>query len=108
MNITKEITPDRLAIVTVEVDEDQMQSAMKRAAQNISRVRPMPGFRPGKAPYEMVERTFGKEVIAEEAIDELSRSLYRDVLKENDLNPIDAGSLEIVQKEPPILKYTIP
>lgn len=108
MNITKEITPDRLAIVTVEVDDDQMQSAMKRAAQNISRIRPMPGFRPGKAPYEMVERTFGKDVLVEEAVEDLSRSLYRQVLKENDLNPIDSGNLEVVQKEPLILKYTIP
>lgn len=108
MNITKEITPDRLAIVTVEVDEDQLNGAMKRAAQTISKVRPMPGFRPGKAPYEMVERTFGKEVLLEEAVEDLSRTLYSRVLKENDLNPIDAGSLEIVQKEPPILKYTIP
>lgn len=108
MNITKEITPDRLAVVTVEVDDDQMQSAMKRAAQNISRIRPMPGFRPGKAPYEMVERAFGKELIVEEAVEELSKSLYRQVIKDNDLNPIDVGNLEVVQKEPPILKYTIP
>lgn len=85
-----------------------MQAAMKRAAQNISRIRPMPGFRPGKAPYEMVERTFGKEVITEEAIEELSKSLYRQVLQDNELNPIDAGNLEVVQKEPPILKFTIP
>ncbi len=108
MNITKEISPDRVAVVTVEVDADQMQAAMKRAAQTISRVRPMPGFRPGKAPYEMVERAFGKDVLIEEAVEDLSKSLYRQVLQDSDLNPIDAGNLEIVQKDPPILKYTIP
>lgn len=108
MNITKEITPDRQAIVTVEVDDDQMQAAMKRAAQHISRLRPMPGFRPGKAPYEMVERTFGKDLLVEEAVEDLSRSLYRQVLVDNDLNPIDVGNLEVVQKEPPVFKYTIP
>ncbi|MCC7161404.1 MAG: trigger factor [Anaerolineae bacterium] len=108
MNITKEITPDRLAIVTVELDEQQLAGAMKRAAQTISRARPMPGFRPGKAPYEMVERTFGKEVLFEEAVEDLSRTLYSQVLKENDLFPIDTGNLEVVQKEPVVLKYTIP
>jgi len=85
-----------------------MQGALKRAAQNISRIRPIPGFRPGKAPYEMVERTFGKELLVEEAVEDLSKSLYRRVLKESDINPIDAGNLEVVQKEPPIFKYTIP
>ncbi|HZQ05424.1 MAG TPA: trigger factor [Anaerolineae bacterium] len=108
MKISTEYTSDRQAIVTVEVDQDQMQTALKRAAQNISRVRPLPGFRPGKAPYEMVERVFGKDVLTDEAVEELSRSLYRQVLKESDINPVDVGSLDIVQKDPPIFKYTIP
>ncbi len=108
MNITKEFTPDRQAIVTVEVDETQMQGALKRAAQHISRIRPVPGFRPGKAPYETVERTFGKELIFEEAVEDLSRATYSQVLNDAEINPIGAGHLEVVQKEPPIFKYTIP
>lgn len=108
MNITKEFTPDRLAIVTVEVDEKQMQGALRHAAQQVSRLRPMPGFRPGKAPYEIVERAFGKELLVEQAVEDLSRSLYRDILRDPEIQPVDLGQLEIVQKEPPIFKYTIP
>jgi trigger factor len=108
MKISTEVTPDRQAIVTVEVDEEQLQTAMQKAAQRVSRVRPMPGYRPGKAPYALVERTMGKEILVEEAIDSLSRSLYTQVLKESDLQPVEAGSLEVVQKEPPVFKYTIP
>jgi len=108
MNITKEFTPDRQAIVTVEVDEEQMQGALKRAAQHISRVRPVPGFRPGKAPYEMIERAFGKETLVEEALEDLSRVVYGQVLDDAEINPIDVGRLEVVQNDPPIFKYTIP
>jgi trigger factor len=108
MKISTEITPDRQAIVTVEVDEDQMQGALKRAAVSASRARPVPGFRPGKAPYEMVERLFGRELLVEEAVDDLARKMYGEVLDQNELRPIDVGQLEIVQKEPPIFKYTIP
>jgi trigger factor len=108
MNITKEFTPDRQAIVTVEVDEEQMQNALKRAAQNVSRIRPIPGFRPGKAPYEMVERAFGKELLVEEAVEDLSRTMYSQVLRDTEINAVDAGRLEVVQKEPPVFKYTIP
>ncbi|MBI4670204.1 MAG: trigger factor [Chloroflexi bacterium] len=108
MNITKEFTTDCQAIVTVEVDQDQMQSALRHVAQNVSRRRPLPGFRPGKAPYEMVERTFGKELLVEQAVEDLSRSLYRDVMRDPEINPVAVGQLEIVQKEPPIFKYTIP
>lgn len=108
MDISTEYTPDRQAIVTVKVDEDQLNRAMQRAAQKISRARPLPGFRPGKAPYEMVERTFGRELLVEEAVEDLARSLYSQVIRESNIMPVEVGNLEIVQKDPPIFKYTIP
>ncbi len=108
MKLSTELTPEHQAIVTVEVDEEQMQRALQRAAQHVSRIRPVPGFRPGKAPYNLVERAVGKDILVDEAIEDLSRSLYRDVLKESNIEPADQGQLEVVQKEPPILKYTIP
>jgi trigger factor len=108
MKASTELTPDHQAIVTVEVEEQEMQRALARAAQHVSRLRPIPGFRPGKAPYSLVERAVGKEMLVEEAIEDLSKSLYKDILKENNIEPADQGHLEVVQKEPPVLKYTIP
>ncbi len=108
MKLSTELTPEHQAVVTVEVDDEQMQRAMQRAAQHVSRIRPVPGFRPGKAPYNLVERAVGKDILVEDAIDDLSRSLYPQVLKESNIEPADHGRLEVVQKEPPILKYTIP
>ena len=81
---------------------------MKRAAQKISRIRPIPGFRPGKAPYDRVERAVGKDLLRDEAIDDLAQSLYKQVLKDEKIDPYDAGKLDIAQKEPLILKFTVP
>ncbi len=108
MKVTTERTPDCNAIVTVEVDESQVAGAMKTAAQRISRVRPIPGFRPGKAPYERVERAVGKNLLRDEAIDELAQSVYKQVIEDEQIDVYDAGKLDVVQKEPLILKYTIP
>ncbi len=108
MKVTTERTPNCEAIVTVEVDEEQIASAMKRAAQKISRIRPIPGFRPGKAPYERIERAVGKEMLRDEAIDDLAQSLYKQVLKDEQIEPYDAGKLDVPQKEPLILKFTVP
>lgn len=108
MKVTTERTPNCQAIVTVQVDEEQIAGAMKRAAQKISRLRPIPGFRPGKAPYERIERAVGKEMLRDEAIDELAQSLYKQVLEDEKIEPYDAGKLEIPQKEPLILKFTVP
>ncbi len=108
MKVSTELTPQHEAILTVEVDEDQMQQALQRAAQHVSRIRPLPGFRPGKAPYNLVERAVGKEILVDEAIDNLARTVYPEALKESNVEPADQGRLEVVQKEPPILKYTVP
>ena len=108
VKVTTERTLNCEAIVTVEVDEEQVASAMKRAAQKISRIRPIPGFRPGKAPYDRIERVVGKEMLRDEAIDDLAQSLYKQVLKDENIEPYDAGKLDIPQKEPLILKFTVP
>ncbi|MDE3088674.1 MAG: trigger factor [Chloroflexota bacterium] len=108
MKVTTEHTPDCNAIVTVEVDDERVQRALRTAAQRVSRIRPVPGFRPGKAPYHMVERAVGKELLLDEAIDGMAQEIYRQVIKDEKINVYDSGQLDVVQKEPVILKYTIP
>ncbi|MBI3742070.1 MAG: trigger factor, partial [Chloroflexi bacterium] len=108
MNIKTEQTNDAKAIVTVEVDEERVQGAMRLAAQHVSRARPLAGFRPGKAPYEIVERTFGKDYLREHAIDDLAQEIYKQILRDEKIPAYAAGQLEIAQPEPLILRYTIP
>lgn len=108
MKVTTERTPNCSAIISVEVDAERVQSAMKSAAARISKIRPIPGFRPGKAPYERVERAVGKERLLDEAIDGLAQEIYRQVLKDENIDVYDAGKLDIAQKEPLILKFTVP
>ncbi len=81
---------------------------MVSAAQRVSRVRPIAGFRPGKAPYELVERAAGKELLLDEAIDQLAQTLYKQVLRDEKIEPYDAGKLDVKQREPLVLQFTIP
>ncbi|MBI3914410.1 MAG: trigger factor [Chloroflexi bacterium] len=108
MNIQTEHTTNAQAIVTVEVDEERVQEAMRTTAQRISRARPVPGFRPGKAPYDLIERTYGKEHLRDEAIEEVAQAVYKQVLRDEKILAYAAGQLEVQQKEPLILRYTIP
>jgi trigger factor len=69
----------------------------------------VPGFRPGKAPYEIVVRTFGDAAVTEQAIDLLIDAEYNNILKEADVNPGAAGSLESVESlEPPKFIFRVP
>jgi len=88
---------DNQVTLIVELELDQMIGAKHRAARKISERKSIPGFRPGKAPFEVVLRSFGDSVITEEAVDLLLDEVYPKALEESKLEPGAAGSLEKVE-----------
>ena len=68
----------------------------------------IPGFRPGKAPRQVVERMIGREGLIREALDSLVPDVYNDAIDEHDVDAIDQPDLEIVDLEPVRFKATVP
>jgi trigger factor len=69
----------------------------------------IPGFRKGKAPYNVVLRYIGEPTIVEAAIESLGNEIYKDVLKEADINPYTSGAIEKFDLEPqPTYTFTVP
>ncbi len=91
MKIETQPRDDHQVTLTVELEPDQLISAKHRAARRISERKSIPGFRPGKAPYEVVVRSFGEAVITEDAVDLLLDDVYP-----KELEPGAAGALEKV------------
>lgn len=109
LNIEKQDLAERQVQLTVEVPGEQMQGAMRSAARRLSNRTRIPGFRPGKAPYEMVVRKLGEEAVFDEALDHLGQDVYREALQQSDIEPYAPGSLEeLVTREPLVLRYVIP
>ena len=107
MKVTTATIAAREVELTIEPEQEVVARAMRRAAQQISRVRPLPGYRPGKAPYATVERTFGKEAILDEAVREMAEGLYRQAIDEAKIEPFEAGHLDVESKEPLVLKVHV-
>lgn len=109
MNIEKQYQDDHSVKLIVDVEQEKMDVYKRRAATKISSRSKVPGFRPGKAPYDIVLRTFGDAAITEQAIDLFIDAEYGNILKEADVNPGAAGSLESVDSlTPPKLTFRIP
>ena len=93
----------------VEVDAEKMDQYKKRAARKISERGKIPGFRPGKAPYHMVVLNYGEQAVMEQAIDFFVDAEYSNILKEAEVEPGAAGSLESIDSlEPPKLTFRVP
>jgi trigger factor len=108
LKITNEPLPERQVRLEIEVDEERHNQAVEKAFRKLApRVR-IPGFRPGKAPRQLIERQIGRHRLLDEAIDILVPEVYREAVETEDLDPIDQPQLEIVSHEPFVFKATIP
>lgn len=95
--------------MTVELEPEPLEAAKKRAARQIAQRTRIPGFRPGKAPYAVVLRSVGENVVTQEAMDLLLEEVYPKIIEESDLKPYSAGTLDnILSLDPPTLEFTVP
>lgn len=109
MKIEKTVEENHEVKLVVEVEPEKMDTYKRRAARMISQRGKIAGFRPGKAPYEMVVRNYGEQPIIEQAMDLFVDAEYSNILKEAGIEPGAAGSLESIDSlEPPKLTFRVP
>ena len=84
MNIEKIIQEDRQAKLTVEYTPEEFNGFKHRAAKRLAKRAKIPGFRPGKAPFQVIVNHYGEEVIVQEAIDLLIDTDYPEILNHNE------------------------
>jgi trigger factor len=56
----------------------------------------VPGFRKGKAPFNIVERMYGDEIFYEDAFNELVPSIYEKEIEENKIEAVSKPDIHIV------------
>lgn len=109
MKIDLEHLEDHQVRVTAEFDQETFEGYKHRAARKIAQSGKIPGFRPGKAPYDIIRRTYGDEAIQEQAVELLIDDQYGKVLEEAKIKPAAPGSLEKIESLDPVkLVFTVP
>ena len=105
-----ETTPreDHQTTLTVELDVEQLEGARRRAARKIAQKANIPGFRPGKAPYDVVRRVYGDATITEEAVELLANDVYPEAIEQAKIDPAAMGQLENFELDPPKFVFTVP
>lgn len=109
MKIEKNLQADHQVELTVEVEPELMEANKRRAARQLSQRGKIPGFRPGKAPYDVVVRYYGEGAIVEQAMELLIDEIYPKVLEQAEIKPAAPGSLEKIESvDPPKLLFRVP
>lgn len=87
--------PKSQAELTLIIDSHKLAEAYEKQYQKISPEITVKGFRPGKAPRNLIETTIGHDKIYQEALNDLIFDAYREAIKEHNLNPISYPEFKI-------------
>ena len=75
MNITQEKVSDLNSILKVKLGPVDYQQRVDTQLKELQRKASMPGFRPGKVPFGMVKKMYGKSVLSDEVNKVLNNSV---------------------------------
>ena len=103
MNIVQENKGQLEAVLKVEIKEEDYRERVEKELKNLQRKAQVPGFRPGKVPFGMIRKMYGKGVLADEVNKMLVDEVYK-YIREKDLNILgnplpDHGAAEKIDWE---------
>jgi len=110
MQITSTPAPNSTVVLEIELPPDRLDKALSESVRHLSRRTRVPGFRPGKAPRSVLERSLAPGAVLDDAVEHLTQDAYRDALVQEDIIPLTNADVEIVQAEegkPFIFKATV-
>jgi FKBP-type peptidyl-prolyl cis-trans isomerase (trigger factor) len=98
--------------VFLEIEEDypRFLAAFDRSLVEAGKEVKLPGFRPGKAPKAMIEKTLDRGYVEQRAAQNLIGELYPDIIVAAKIEPVDYPSVEITQladRKPFLFKLTV-
>ncbi len=96
MNVSVENLAPCKKLVRVEVEAQKVNDAFDEMLKSFMREARLPGFRPGKAPKEMVAKRYESD-IQEEVKKKLIPDAYREAIKEKKLDVVGYPDIEEIQ-----------
>lgn len=87
--------PGSKMVLEIEVPPDEVDRHFATAYRHVAERTKVPGFRPGKAPRNVIDRFVGRGSVLAEAIDHLVSDSYDKALDQTDVIPIDQPQVDI-------------
>ena len=86
--------------ITVEVAAEELQPYLEKAAKKLSEHHKIKGFRPGKAPFDIVKQKLGEMTIYQEALEIIVQKTYFDIIKKENLETISQPEIDVEKLAP--------
>lgn len=108
VTVQTEHLEDHSARLTVDVPTERIEKAMRQTARQIAKKAKIPGFRPGKAPFNIIVNMFGFDYVLSESLEQIGNDIYREALEASEVEPYAPGSLTDVEEQGKKLVFVVP
>ena len=99
MNVQIEDLGKNMVKLTVEVEAEAVDAAIKAAYNRQKNKISIPGFRKGKVPQAMIEKMYGAEIFYEDAANELLQKNYPAAVDESGVDVVSQPTVDVTQIE---------
>ena len=83
-------------LLELEISNSYLKKSLYAAYKDISKKAKIPGFRPGKIPYNVIDSNYGKDYVLNEAATISISDLYPKIIDDSKIKPIDYPKVNIV------------
>ena len=83
----------------ITIEASKFDEAIKKVYFKSAKYFNIPGFRKGKAPMQIVEKYYGKEIFYEDAFNEVAGDALDEAVKENNLEVVSRPDIDVTQIE---------
>ncbi len=81
----------------ITVEAAKFDEAMKKVYFKSAKYFNIPGFRKGKAPMNIVEKYYGKEIFYEDAFNDVAQEALEEAVKENKIEVVSRPDIDVTQ-----------
>ncbi len=100
MKIEKKELEKNMLELTIEITREELQPFLKKTSEKLSRKTKIPGFRPGKVPYETIKNVLGEMNIYQEALNNIINETYYEALKKEKIEAVGQPKIKVEKMAP--------
>ncbi len=87
------------AYIAIEVDAEKFEEGLEKAYRKVVKQVGIPGFRRGRVPRPLLEAHYGKEILYQDALEEIVPDAYQEALEQLDIKALAQPEIDINEIE---------
>ena len=92
----EELGPTRVRL-SVEVPFEELKPSLDKAYREIAQQVRVPGFRPGKAPRQVIDTRVGRDYVLSQAVNDALPGFYDKAVADNEISPLGTPEVDVAE-----------